>query len=291
MIAGIVGVLLGLFLTRVQTLQTALPAHEPDPVNGEMVFHTGGCVSCHAAPGAEGSDKLILAGGLEIKSEFGTFVVPNISPHPEAGIGNWGMIEFVNAMKFGTSPDGTHYYPAFPYASYTRMSLEDIMDLAAFMDTLPASDNIPPAHDVGFPFNIRRAVGGWNLLFFRPGPVTQPSDDPQIERGRYLVEGAGHCSECHTPRNGLGGLQMDRWMAGGPNPDGPGKIPNITPGGDLDDWSTEDIAYYLETGFTPDFDSVGGSMTSVVDNLSKISPQDRLAIAAYLKSLPALPTE
>ena len=272
-----------------QLAETDLPAYIADAEHGEQVFWAGGCVACHATRDAEGDDLLILTGGLEFVTNFGTFYAPNISPDQSFGIGGWSTLDFVNAMKFGTSPNGTHYYPAFPYTSYTRMNVTDIIDLKAFMDTLPASNYRPKAHKVGFPFNIRRSLGIWKLLNMSDDWVVGVND-PKAIRGRELVEGVGHCAECHTPRDALGGLRTDMWLAGGPNPDGEGSIPNITPSEDgLGSWAEEDIAYYLETGFTPEFDSVGGSMGEVVDNMSKLPPEDRDAIAAYLKSVPALP--
>ncbi|MGR3578507.1 MAG: c-type cytochrome, partial [Sagittula sp.] len=131
-------------------------------------------------------------------------------------------------------------------------------------------------------FNIRRSLGGWKLLFFSDDYVMPAGDN---ERGRYLAETLAHCGECHTPRNALGGLDKGRWLAGAPNPSGQGTIPALTP--DKLTWSATDVAYYLETGFTPDFDSVGGHMAEVVDNFSKLSAEDRTAVANYIKALPA----
>lgn len=276
----------GLWITRPVSVAAAdLPDHQADPVNGAHVFYATGCASCHAAPGAVEDTKLVLAGGLEFKTDFGIFHAPNISPDSEHGIGGWSAAEFVSAVKHGTSPDGQHYYPAFPYGSYTRMQVTDILDLKAFIDTLPTDTTPSKPHDLGFPFNVRLSLGGWKLLFMDDAPIV-PQTDPVLARGQYLVEAMGHCAECHTPRNALGGLITSQWLAGGPNPDGQGRIPNITPG--VLDWSATDIAYYLETGFTPSFDSVGGSMVSVVDNTAKLTPEDRAAIAAYLKSVPAI---
>lgn len=259
-----------------------------DPAAGETVFWAGGCASCHAAPGAKDDARLVLSGGVRLISDFGTFIAPNISPHRQAGIGAWSVTDFANAMLAGVSPDGEHYYPAFPYGSYARMTDGDIADLYAFLRTLPESDVASLPHEVGFPFNIRRLLGGWKLLFFsneKRLAVTQ--GDAQLTRGQYLVEGPGHCGECHTPRNRLGGFVTNAWLSGAPNPDGKGVIPNLTPGGkSIKGWSAADIAYYLESGFTPEFDSVGGSMVSVQRNLAKLTSSDRDAIAAYLKALP-----
>ena len=217
-----------------------LPDHEADPVNGELVFYAGGCASCHG----DG-----LGGGLEMNSEFGTFRVPNISPDRVSGIGDWLTLDFVNAMMRGVSPDGGHYYPAFPYTSYSRMKVRDVIDLKTYIDSLaPVSNNVA-AHELHFPWNLRRGIGLWKRRYLVQGPVlVVNSDDPSFARGRYLVEGPGHCGECHTPRDRFGGLITTQWLAGGPNPDGEGKVPDITPHADgLESWTKKDIAYYLES--------------------------------------------
>jgi mono/diheme cytochrome c family protein len=255
-----------------------------DATRGETVFWAAGCASCHSAPGAEGDNRLILAGGRAFPSDFGTFHAPNISPS-DAGISGWSLNDLGNAMMRGLSPSGAHYYPAFPYTSYVKATPQDVADLYEFIQTLPASDAANVAHDVGFPFSIRRLLGGWKLLFFKDDYVlTDTTGD--LDRGRYLVEALGHCAECHTPRNALGGLDTARWMGGAPSPDGRGKIPNISPA--ALEWSELDIAAYLKTGFTPDFDSAGGEMAEVVQNMSNLSDADLAAIAAYLKAIPGV---
>jgi mono/diheme cytochrome c family protein len=282
----------GLYFTRPERIDpAAIPDRTPDLANGERMFWAGGCASCHAAPGASGAAKLVLAGGVELSTPFGLFRVPNISPSPERGIGGWSVADFLNAMTKGTSPEGLHYYPAFPYGSYRNMTAEDLIDMKGYLDTLPASDNVVADHALDFPFSWRSALGVWKLLFLDTTPLPAPADAGHAAaRGAYLVAGPGHCAECHTPRNALGGLDTSRWMAGGPNPDGEGTIPNITPSPDgIGSWSAADIAYYLESGFTPDFDSVGGSMTAVQENWARLPAEDREAIAAYLKTLPPHP--
>lgn len=258
---------------------------EGDPAKGETVFIASGCASCHAAPDAEGDAKLVLAGGQRFVSDFGTFVAPNISSHPEAGIGAWSPEDFASAVKNGVSPDGRHYYPAFPYASYTHMTDADVVDLWAYWQTLPADATPSQPHELAFPFNIRRSVGVWKLLYLTDGWAVQTADTPELERGRYLVEALAHCGECHTPRNALGGMDTGRWLAGAPNPSGEGTIPNITPAKLT--WSTGEIVTYLTTGFTPEFDSAGGHMAHVVSNMAKLPDDDRRAVAAYLKRVPA----
>jgi len=264
-----------------------LPVHTPDVSNGARLFHAGGCASCHRSTEKD-AETPVLGGGLEMNTPFGTFRVPNISPDPDYGIGNWSTLDFVNAMHNGVSPDGRHYYPAFPYTSYIRMSFEDLVDLKTYLDTLPGAENRNEEHDLGFPWNVRAGIGAWKLLNLDPAAVVSvPSDNDLLIRGRYLVEGPGHCGECHTPRNWIGGPDNSRWLAGAPNPDGEGRVPNITPHEKgLADWPHSDIEYYLESGLTPDFDTVGGSMVDVQENMSRLPAEDRAAIAAYLKAVP-----
>lgn len=253
-----------------------------EPGRGELVFWAGGCSSCHAAPDATGAAKLVLSGGYRMPSPFGTFVAPNISPSAQ-GIAGWNVLDLANALIAGVSPEGRHYYPALPYTAYVRMQMQDVADLKAFLDTLPASDRPNMPHELGFPFTIRRGLGLWKRLHLRAGWV-MPAGTPELERGRYLVEALGHCGECHTPRDPTGGSDRARWMQGAPDPSGKGTIPALTP--DRLSWSAADIAYFLETGFTPDFDSAGGEMAKVVTSLSHLPPPDRAAIAAYVKALP-----
>lgn len=284
-LAGLAAVAVaGLWIIRAAPVEAArYDGLTGDAARGAVVFTAAGCASCHAAPDAEGAAKLVLAGGERFPSEFGTFIAPNISPS-DAGIGGWSLIEFASAVQKGVSPDGQHYYPAFPYTAYALMSDQDVADLWAHWQTLPADDTPSQPHEVGFPFNIRLSLGGWKLLFADKGWVMDEVATPELERGRYLVEALAHCGECHTPRNALGGLDRGRWLAGAPNPSGTGTIPPLTP--DKLTWGASEIAYYLETGFTPDFDSAGGHMVAVIENFSKLPASDRQAVVAYLKGLP-----
>ncbi|KPP87777.1 MAG: Cytochrome c, mono- and diheme variant [Rhodobacteraceae bacterium HLUCCO07] len=266
-----------------QVDEARLDQFTPDAERGETVFWAAGCAGCHAAPDAEDDERRVLSGGMAFPSPFGTFHAPNISPDSDHGIGDWSVTDLANAMLHGTSPGGAHYYPAFPYASYARATLDDVADLHAYLMTLPESDTPDEAHDVGFPFNIRRSLGGWKMLFTHDDWIV-PVTGETLERGRYLVEALGHCGECHTPRNALGGLDYDRWLQGAPSPDGEGRVPAITP--DKLDWSESDIAGYLATGFTPEYDAAGGHMTDVIKNLANLPEDDLSAIAAYLKEVP-----
>lgn len=275
----------GLYVTRATPIDDqSLAGLNGDPARGETVFIASGCASCHAAPEAEGEAKLVLAGGQRFPSDFGTFIAPNISPDPVAGIGAWTLADFASAVKKGVSPEGQHYYPAFPYASYIHMNDQHVVDLWAYWQSLPADTTSSQPHEIGFPFNIRRSVGVWKRLYLTEDWVVTPAQSPEIERGRYLVEALAHCGECHTPRTALGGMDRSKWLAGAPNPTGRGRIPSLTPE-DLT-WGPTDIAYYLETGFTPDFDSAGGHMVAVIENFAQLPADDRTAVAAYLKALP-----
>ncbi|PBB28591.1 MULTISPECIES: cytochrome c [unclassified Mesorhizobium] len=263
-----------------------------DAIKGKRIFYAGGCTSCHAKPGSQGDARLQLVGGLQLKTPFGTFVPPNISQDPKDGIGAWSVDDLANAMLKGVSPSGEHFYPAFPYASYARMKPSDIADLYAFLKTLPAIAGKAPDNSLGFPFNIRRGIGLWKRLYLNNQPVValaSSAPDPVVA-GRYLVEGPGHCGECHTPRDFAGGTKKGDWLAGAVAAEGSGIVPNITSGkGGLANWSEADIANYLETGFTPNFDSVGGAMVDVQRNMAELTAGDRAAIAAYLKAVPPHP--
>lgn len=287
-VLAILGAAIGWYLTAPDPLVAAdIPARDGDAAHGERIFWTAGCASCHAADEAEGPDRLILSGGRAFPSDFGTFYAPNISMDPDHGIGAWTEAEFLSAVMRGVSPEGQHYYPAFPYTTYARAGMTDLQDLWAFIQTLPADATPSRDHDVGFPFSIRRTLGGWKLLFASEDWVMQGDDlSAEVLRGRYLVESLGHCGECHTPRNALGGLDLANWLSGAPNPSGEGRIPNITPAALT--WSASDIANYLRDGFTPDFDSAGGEMVEVIANMAHLPDADRAAIAAYLRALPPL---
>ena len=286
-IAAIAGLAVFWFITIPATIPaSALGAHTPNLDNGRTLFFAGGCASCHAT--LNQNDKTRLGGGVALKSPFGIFYAPNISPDRNDGIGAWSEADFVTAMVKGTAPDGRHYYPAFPYTSYRHIRLADLRDLFAFLKTLPAVQGKPRDHDLPFPFNIRRTLGGWKFLFLDGEPfMPDPTKSSAWNRGAYLVNGPGHCAECHSPRNLLGGIVRGQRFTGGPSPDGEGFVPNITQFG-LDKWSEAQIAKLLETGDMPDGDTIGGEMGKVVSNFKNLSAADRAATATYLKSLPAV---
>lgn len=257
-----------------------------DPVRGGYLFAAAGCAGCHTDVKNKGA---LLAGGRPLKTPFGTFYGPNITPHPEAGIGRWSDADFIRALRHGVSPSGEHYFPAFPFPSFTGMTDADMRDLKAYIFTLPAVDKPSRPHDLLLPFRWRGLLGAWKWMFFTPGPHRgDPARPARWNRGAYLVRAVVHCGECHTPRNRLGAMDGARWLAG--NPDGPDgeAVPNITPDRDtgIGKWSAEEIALFLETGEDPTVDFAGSFMAEVIDDsTSKLSAADRGAIVTYLRSL------
>jgi len=289
-VLAVIGLAVFWFVTAPKTLGAdALAAnYTPNLKNGEELYHAGGCAGCHMTTGQK--DKNKLGGGLAFHTAFGTFHAPNISADKEHGIGNWTELQFVNAVMRGVGAEGEHLYPALPYTSYQKMKVSDVRDMHAFMQTLAADATPNKPHELGFPFNVRRLLGGWKFLNMDNKPWTDdPAHDAKWNRGGYLVEGPGHCAECHSPRDAIGGIIQASRFAGGKNPDGPGYIPNITPHADGIKYTAEDMASFLETGQTPEFDSAGGSMAEVIENMAQLSAEDREAMAAYLVALPPGP--
>ena len=255
-----------------------------DAQRGQYLAKAGGCVGCHTIENGPN-----FAGGRALKTPFGIFYGPNITPHPEHGIGRWSEADFMRAMRFGERPDGTHYFPAFPYPSFTRLSDGDVRDLWAYLGALPPSSRANKPHELRFPFGWRSLVSIWKWLFFKPGPATNDLTQP-VKRGAYLVEALGHCGECHTPRNFLGGTKRERLLAGGKTPDGK-RIPNLTPTR-LKKWDDQELKEFLQTGLTPDGDVASEVMGEVIRNsTSQLTPEDLVALVAYLRALAPLADE
>ncbi len=259
-----------------------------DAKRGAYLAKAAGCVGCHTEDKKGG---VAFAGGRALKTPFGTFYGPNITPHPRAGIGRWTEADFVRAMREGKRPDGENYYPAFPYPSFTRIADVDLRDLWAYLQTLAPSARANQAHNLRFPFGWRFLVTFWKWLYFIPGPAANDSQRiPLLRRGAYLVEALGHCDECHTPRNFLGGPRQDRFLAGGKGLDGK-NIPNLTPTR-LKKTTDAELRDFLLTGLTPDGDVTAEAMGEVVRNTtSQLTAEDLAALIAYLRSLPPLPDE
>ncbi len=256
---------------------------------GAYLAAAGGCVSCHTDAKAKGP---AFAGGGPLETPFGTFYAPNITPHPEHGIGGWSDADFVRALSEGISPGGRHYFPIFPYTSYTFMTPQDASAIKAYLFSLAPVARPNRAHDIRFPFGWRFAQTFWKLLFFEPGPLrAEPNRSGDWNRGAYLVRALVHCAECHTPRNPLGGMDRDRWLAGAPDGTQGDATANITPDEEtgIGRWSAEEIADFLMIGMDPDGDFAGSSMAEVIDrSTGKLSDADRAAIVTYLRSVPAI---
>ena len=273
-----------------QAPKTGPESSTADAAKGAYLFAMSGCAGCHTR-----KDGSPLAGGREIASPFGVFVSPNITPDSATGIGGWMEADFNRAMTLGLSPDERHYYPAFPYVSYTRMTLEDLRDLWAYLKSIPPVTSRTAGHRLAFPYSVRPGLGLWKLLFLEPGRYRRdPGKSRSWNRGAYIVTGPAHCGECHTRRNILGGLRNSVQLAGAPGyGDGKTKIggaPNITPHKKkgIGSWSPEEVAFALQTGVTPPGDVMGGEMEEVVANVTaRLTDADRRSIVEYLRSVPA----
>jgi mono/diheme cytochrome c family protein len=259
-----------------------------DAKRGAYLAKAAGCLGCHTE---ETQGAVPYAGGRALKTPFGTFFGPNITPHPEAGIGRWSEADFLRALREGRRPDGAHYFPAFPYPSFTRIADADARDLWAYLRGLPPQAKPSRSHELGFPFNLRFLVGLWKSLYFAPGPIAaDAARAPALNRGEYLVNALGHCGECHTPRTWLGGPEKAKAFAGAKLAEG-GGAPNLTPAR-LKKWDDAELKEFLSSGLTPDGDVVGDTMGEVIRNTTgQLTPQDLAAVVAYLRSLPALAEE
>ena len=281
--AALVAILLGL-----PASASADGADEAQIRRGESVFHAADCYACHTDIDNRGPT---LAGGRPLKTPFGTFYAPNITPDPDFGIGGWSDADFIRALREGVSPDGVNYYPAFPYTSFTNMTDQDMLDLKAYIFSLPAVSAPSRPHELPFYLRWRFLVTGWKILNFEKGPLKpDPSKDAKWNRGRYLVEALAHCGECHTPRTITGGLVRAETLSGNPVGADLKPVPNITPDDSgIGAWSESDIAFALKSGITPDADTLGAAMADVVEHgTSYLTDEDRAAIARYLKSVPPI---
>ncbi|MDH3663035.1 MAG: cytochrome c [Alphaproteobacteria bacterium] len=265
---------------------------EGSPVDkGAYIYRAAGCAACHTAKGGEE-----LAGGHAFATPFGTFYSSNITPDPATGIGGWSDEDLIRAMRKGIGPDGSHYFPAFPYTSYTLMADDDIRALKAYLDTVPPVSSAVADHEMAFPLNllpiglVRFGMTGWKWLYFDEGPYRSEAGPAEVvlARGEYLVRGLSHCGACHTPRNFLGATKTDNHLEGAKKgPDGK-SVPAIHyhEQKGIGAWQKEDITFALETGMKPDGDVMGGAMAKVVeDGTSHLALDDLNAIAAYLMTL------
>lgn len=254
---------------------------------GEYIYRAAGCEGCHTDSKHAGKP---LAGGHALATPFGTFYSPNITSDKETGIGRWSEQDFLRALRAGMSPDGDHYYPAFPYPSYTQLSDDDMRALWAYLKARPPVMQANRQHDLKWFARSRSFVGSWKRLYFTPGAYQPDATKSKTwNRGAYLAEAAAHCGECHTPRNTLGGVKTKQRYAGTREGPDDGVVPNITPDKNtgIGKWRPSELIEYLETGLTPEGDSAGDLMAEVIDNgLKYLTKDDLAAIAEYVLSLP-----
>ncbi len=263
-------------LHRAPEIPEGLEISEADDAifRGEYLFIAGGCISCHLSE----EDDELPGGGLALETDFGTFYAPNITPDPENGIGAWSAGDFLAAMKYGRAPDGSFYYPAFPYRSYAGLSDEDVLDLAAYLKSLEAVSYEAPEPDT--PIWLQRwMVAGWNFLADRAQPAPEQFDDPLVARGAYLARNLAHCGECHTPRNGLGIPDWSLEYAGAEIGE---EVIEPIDATALEEWTFENFDLFLVLGMTPEAEFVGGDMNEVIErNTSRLTDEDRDALAAF----------
>lgn len=267
----------GYFLLRPVAITESLAANPDQPgnvPNGAYLARISGCIACHT----DSENKGKLVAGAPLDTPFGVFWAPNLTSDPETGIGNWTLQDFATAVRHGIAPDGSSYYPAFPYEFFSHLTDQDIRDLWAAFQTVPPVSQAAPPSQLSFPFNMREGLPAWQRFFPWQGE-TYPEN-----RGQYLAEATGHCAACHTPRNIFGGLQTDQWLEGVAAVDDAEAVPAITPEAlKQNGWTAEDLAYALKTGLTPDGDALGGSMGEVIKHGSRFMTEtDRLALARYL---------
>ncbi|WP_421694372.1 c-type cytochrome [Aestuariivirga sp.] len=269
--------------------EAALPAHVADAANGKILFNAAGCLSCHKpGPDLKGVDASLPAGGAPFKTPVGVFYPPNLTPDPETGIGTWTDIQFVNAVQHGISPEGENLIPAFPYTSYARMKTEDVLDIRAYLASLPPVSAPEKEAEVPAAWLVRRGVGLWKHLGLDTAQWTpDPTQSASWNRGSYLANGPGHCNECHTPRSSLMVADMSRQFAGGPHPGGEGKVPSLRgliARGKYKD--AADLASAFQNGEMMGYEDMSsGGMGEVQTNLSKLPDADVQALAEYIASL------
>lgn len=264
-------------------LSAAGHATETDLVaKGKYLANAAGCAACHTAEAGQP-----FAGGHVLKTPFGDLAVPNITQDQPTGIGNWTAEDFEGALRRGIGKDGLPLYPAMPYVHYTKISDDDIDALWAFIRTVEPVAHRVEVNLLPFPFDVRESLAVWQMLYLQEGRFEADSGkSPEWNRGAYLVDALAHCAACHTPRDALGGPIGDRALQGAPVEEW--YAPDISngPGSVIGDWSVERLTGYLE-GESGNNHVALGSMRDVVDDISRMTKDDRTAIAVYLKDQPA----
>ena len=262
-----------------------------DPLRGKYIYNISGCYFCHTSitikKNHHTKDFSNSAGGRPIRTQYGIFYPPNITPDVTNGIGKWTYSDFRKAILFGVSPNGKSYYPSFPYTSYKGMAEKDVADVWSYMQTLKPSNKLSKNHKLSIPFNFRLTATVWRWLFFEKPKRNIPyiGENILLTRGRYLVKVLGHCGECHTPRNIFGAKISESFLRGSLDHTG-SLIPDLKPynTSSIKSWNIFQLVEYLDSGMLPNGDFAGGKMAEVIEfSTSRMSYQDRLAIATYLK--------
>ena len=268
---------------------TLVPRRPPDLANGERMFRAGSCMACHGpAAGPSGDRRNLPSGGAPFRTPLGTFFPQNLTPDPETGLGKWSAGDFVNAMVGGVSPRGEHYFPAFPYTSYRLVRLEDLVDLFGFLRSLPAVRSPARPSTVPMEALARRGVGLWKRFAGSDPPLqADPGTDASWRRGAYLVDGPGHCGECHTPRDRLMVRDQRRYLAGGPHPAGEGEVPSLRGLVSRRRYKdVPDLVLALRNGESLGYEKLSsGGMASIQESIALLPEDDVRAIAVYLASL------
>ena len=287
---AVLGLAVFWFLSAPQPLTAAdLPRHTADLANGQVLYNAAGCHSCHKpAADLKDVDAALPAGGFALKTPVGIFYPPNLTPDTETGLGKWTDLEFVNAVQRGITPGGQHLIPALPYTSYAAMRTEDVLDIRAYLASLPAVSS--PSRDADLPlaFVVRRGIGLWKWIGLDTAKwQPDPAQSEVWNRGAYLVNGPGHCAECHTPRNFAMARDNSKAFQGGPHPEGVGKVPSLRGLIERQRYKdAKDIASALQFGGMLGYDKVAaGGMGQVQKNISKLPEADIAAIGGYLASL------
>jgi mono/diheme cytochrome c family protein len=290
LLLAVAGLLVFWAVTKPHPIAAAdVPQHKVDVANGRLLYTAAGCHSCHlASPALQGENAELPSGGTPFKTPIGILYPPNLTPDKETGIGDWSSIEFVNAVQRGIGKSGSHLIPAFPYTSYAKMKVEDVLDIKAYLDTLTPIKNPVPAHNVFALPLVRFGLGGWKFIGLDDAKFeADPTQSVSWNRGAYLVNGPGHCNECHTPRTIFMTSNTSRALQGGPHPEGIGKVPSLVNLLGRTRFKDEaDLAAALQFGGTFGYEGLAaGGMGKVQANLAKLPEADVKAIAEYLASL------
>lgn len=270
-----------LFLLSISSYANESAASKESVSRGKYLSDIAGCKSCHTIGSGD-----IFGGGKVTESPFGDFYSPNISSDKTHGIGKWSLEDFNNALTQGVSPEGQHYYPAFPYPSYQSLMAYDVEALYNYLLATPPSQTPSKPHDIAFPYSIRNILAAWKWLYMDEGKMPQKNADEKQNNGRYLIYAVAHCDQCHSPRTLLGGVDIDERLNGGLYNGSDSNAPSLLPSrGGLKGWSIDDLETYLLLGEDPNGDYVGGAMVDVIDHVTNyLTNEDLRKLSEFILS-------